>query len=456
MSNKKTMTLMQNLLKSDLPLFPSGSYTRPAPAHIFNKFSFELLGNGELSTSVIAMRRDISKLNEYFSEHTSREIKEEFLRSIDILLNSDKRSFIKGNFSSFFLISKELINKSDPSDDGYGRALKGIFSTDQLLFIQNFLVNLLDARLSEDVVSKFISKLNEISTITHNNELPNLETKGTVFGNVIFEVFKNGLVKMEKDIKNVERINSLQKISIFLAFTVVIGSLYECCLVNIEKTKNVKPHDVLGIFCYTGLPPGNPRSVLTKLAQASLKDAISRGYLGSFQIFKNIFKENINQIENEVLKRMSGQSARDLVQLLERNWKKQSLEEFKELVSPADFSAAFRSLSGKIGFAGPVKGTGEKRILFEANFLEVLVYFFSNEGDTFEDFVNNCYERMGLILGRPKNLSESNYLKLEKLSSRHSDVDEALENSQELLRQRLVKSGLAREFSDGFTVMVQN
>lgn len=207
-----------------------------------------------------------------------------------------------------------------------------------------------------------------------------------------------------------------------------------------------------------GIPTGNPRSVLTKLAQASLKDAISRGYQGSLKIFKDQF-DGVNdekQIESVILKKLSGESARDFVQFVTKNWSIGLDNIFKELVPQAYYSGAFRSLSGKIGFAGPVKGTGEKRIMFEASFLEVLVYFFSNEGDTFETFINNCYEKIGLILGRPRNFSETNYSTLERLSSRYSDVEEALEKSQEFLRQRLVKSGLAREFSDGFTVMVQN
>ena len=462
MSTKKPMTIMQMFLKTELPIFPSANFSTPAPAHIMNKFSYTLLGKGLLSPRLMEIKRDISKLDNLLPSTATRETKEEFLRSVDILVNSDKRSFLKGTFSSFFLVSNELINGSDPSDHGYGEALVSIFSSEQISIISDSLKDLLDPIDSDDLVSKFILVIQEILKIRkddifrENHFNQNTETH---FCNFLFEILISGMSKMVKEKNKSTRISNIQKLSIFLTSAVALGMLYEASLKNIGTKTSPAPHEILGIFCYTNFPPGNPRSVLTKLAQASLKDVIFKSYSGCMKTFESIF-QNVNKtsdIENIVLQRIQGEPSRDLIKIIGNNKTSEELKEvFASTVTLSDYSSAFRTLSGKIGLVGPVKGTGEKRMMFETSFLEVLVYFLSQEGDTYNDFVNNCYSKLGLIVGKPENITNESIDKLTKLARRNADIHECLEESHEFLRKRLVISGLAREFSDGFTIMGQS
>ena len=462
MSTKKPMTIMQMFLKTELPIFPSANFSTPAPAHIMNKFSYTILGKGLLSPRLMEIRRDISKLDNLLPSTSTRETKEEFLRSVDILVNSDKRSFLKGTFSSFFLVSNELINGSDPSDHGYGEALVSIFSSDQISVISDNLKDLLDPNDSDDLVSKFILVIQEILKIRKDDNVRenqfNQNTE-THFGNFIFDILISGMSKMVKEKNKSTRISNIQKLSIFLTSAVALGMLYEASLKNIGTKTSPAPHEILGIFCYTNFPPGNPRSVLTKLAQASLKDVIFKSYSGCMNTFESIF-QNVNKtsdIENIVLQRIQGEPARDLIKIIGNNKTSEELKEvFTNTVTLSDYSSAFRTLSGKIGLVGPVKGTGEKRMMFETSFLEVLVYFLSQDGDTYNDFVNNCYSKLGLIVGKPENMTNESIDKLTKLARRNADIHECLEESHEFLRKRLVISGLAREFSDGFTIMGQS
>jgi hypothetical protein len=462
MTTNKPLTIMQKFLRKEFPIFPGANFIKPAPAHILNKFSYSLLGKGMLSPKLMEIRRDISKLDNLLPSNATRETKEEFLRSIDILVNSDKRSFPKGNFSSFFLVSKELINGSDPSDNGYGEALVSIFSGEQISIISNYLKLLLDPIDSDDLVSKFILVIQEILKIKVDEnfrESKFIDNKETHFGNYIFEVLVSGMTKMVKEKNKSTRISNIQKLSIFLTSAVALGMLYEANLKNLGTKNSPAPNEILGIFCYTNFPPGNPRSVLTKLAQASLKDAIFKSYSGCMNTFESIFK-NVNKtsdIENIVLQRIQGEPSRDLIKIIGNNKTPDELKEvFASTVTLSDYSSAFRTLSHKIGLVGPVKGTGEKRMMFETSFLEVLVYFLSQEGDTFNDFVNNCYSKLGLVVGKPENITNETIDKLTKLARRNADIHECLEESHEFLRQRLVISGLAREFSDGFTIMGQS
>jgi hypothetical protein len=63
---------------------------------------------------------------------------------------------------------------------------------------------------------------------------------------------------------------------------------------------------------------------------------------------------------------------------------------------------------------------------------------------------------LGLVVGKPENITNETIEKLTKLARRNADIHECLEESHEFLRQRLVISGLAREFSDGFTILGQS
>jgi hypothetical protein len=158
-----------------------------------------------------------------------------------------------------------------------------------------------------------------------------------------------------------------------------------------------------------------------------------------------------------VLSRVRGEDARNLVKALsESGVQDNPAEAFNKLYPLSSFSSAFRTLSGKVGLAGPIKGTGEARIFFETNFLDSLVFFLSKHGDSFGDFVDKCFENLGIIVGRPSTIDLDDIERLQALAGRIADVDECLDLAHENMRLRLVRSGLAKEFSDGYTIMVRD
>jgi hypothetical protein len=201
-----------------------------------------------------------------------------------------------------------------------------------------------------------------------------------------------------------------------------------------------------------------------RLSQLSLKQAIVNSHSGVRLAFTKLIENSdsisgsLNEsIENLVLNRMKGEGARNLVKALsESGVKENPVEVFNELYPLSAFSSAFRTLSGKVGLAGPIKGTGEARIFFETNFLDSLVFFLSKNGDSFGDFVDRCFEDLGLIIGRPSTIDAQDIERLQLLAGRIADVDECLDLAHENMRLRLVNSGLAKEFSDGYTIMVRN
>ena len=475
---KKSMSLIRALMKQEIPLLPGDSFSRPAPAHIFNKFVFGILGKGALLSPITKLFKDTKELDPIIGENSDRETREEFLKSLNVLINSDKRSFGSPSFSSFLLLTSELAG-ADPSDDDYGKALSSIFSSVQRSKIEDLLRKILNPDTSGDIISLTIKKIQDTYSLTgakdvSNNQNSVQSSNKSVYSEYIFNVLVSAMEDMSLVANSSLRIESIQKLSTFLTGIVAFGLLFDSSDLNLTIKRDMsrkdsievknKPSKVLGIVCYTGNPPGNPRSALVRLSQLSLKQAVINSHSGVRSAFVKLideanskFDKGNDSIENLVLSRVRGEDARNLVKaLLESGVKDNPTEAFNKLYPLSSFSSAFRTLSGKVGLAGPIKGTGEPRIFFETNFLDSLVFFLSKHGDSFGDFVDNCFENLGIIVGRPSTIDLDDMDRLQALAGRIADVDECLDLAHENMRLRLVRSGLAKEFSDGYTIMVRD
>jgi hypothetical protein len=151
---------------------------------------------------------------------------------------------------------------------------------------------------------------------------------------------------------------------------------------------------------------------------------------------------------------MSGSNALKLLRSIEPYLQSSNPSDaFRGLVQLDDLRGSVRSLAVKVGFAGPQRGTGDVRLLLETSFLESLVFFVGQDGMPFEEFVNDCYRRLGLIVGRADNVDVLVMDRLTRLAGRSIDISEVLESVHSMLRRRMVASGLAQEYSDGFTVI---
>lgn len=477
MKQKKPMSLVRVLMRQEIPMLPGDSFNRPAPAHIFNKFVFGILGKGALLSPIHKLFKDTKELDLIIGENSDRETREEFLKSLNVLINSDKRSFSSPSFSSFLLLTSELAG-ADPSDDEYGKDLSSIFSTEQRLQLENLLKKILNPNTSDDIISLTIKKIQEtyLSTVVsnvNNNQNSVSSSNKSLYSEYIFNILVSAMEDMSLVANSSLRIESILKLSTFVTGLVALGLLFDPSNLNLSMKNKInknliekynKPAKILGIFCYTGIPPGNPRSALVRLSQLSLKQAITNAHSGICSSFvkliedaKSKYADEDDFIEDLVLSRLRGDEARNLVKALsDINVKANPAEAFNKLYPLSSFSSAFRSLSGKVGLAGPIKGSGEARIYFETNFLDSLVFFLSNDGDSFEDFVNRCFENLGIIVGRPATIDLDDIERLQVLAGRVADVEECLDLAHENMRLRLVRSGLAKEFSDGYTIMVRN
>jgi hypothetical protein len=71
----------------------------------------------------------------------------------------------------------------------------------------------------------------------------------------------------------------------------------------------------------------------------------------------------------------------------------------------------------------------------------------------FEEFVEECYRRLGLLVGLPQAMSSEVYERIADLAGQTIDVVPVLLASAEHCRRRLINCGLAQEFSDHATTL---
>jgi hypothetical protein len=116
--------------------------------------------------------------------------------------------------------------------------------------------------------------------------------------------------------------------------------------------------------------------------------------------------------------------------------------------STAALTKAFRTTGRKIGVVAPDRGVGTPRFVLETPLLGTLaVAICEDKTLAFENFVDAVRDKLGLVLG-PGTLTEVPVLDLWESPG---IARQQLRDSQEMLRVRLVRAGLATEYSDGHT-----
>lgn len=120
-----------------------------------------------------------------------------------------------------------------------------------------------------------------------------------------------------------------------------------------------------------------------------------------------------------------------------------------------ELSRRVRALGTSIGAIGPDRGAGSPRLIFDTPLLGVLVNgLVPREGMSIDEFVSCVAARLGIVLGPGKN--DELVGAVADVEGRGPDVFELLRRNQDLLRERLIRVGLARTYSDSHTEVFSN
>ena len=471
---------LRSFLRPSINMLPGKYYGRIAPAHIAVNFLVGLLGKGNYRDEIVELLSGDAKLPA-FSKQIAAPVNEykiqEFSKSLGVILNSDKRYFGK-SFMSLFPISGDFLS-TDASDDGFGKALLALMTSDQRLTLANEFAAVLDITKRKDRISKFIEHLSgnyvdetrleheqakEKSTGEHPSS--NID-EGSPFGDVVFSLLMTGFRKVNvSDFES--KVSFIRKTSAMLTALTVLGHLFEgnwnrnATSAQADDSRGVGP--IINVVVYTPVPlPEETQSQLMRLAKVSLLHSAIGAVDGVAEFFETMVR---NATSN------GAKTAEDIADLGGSNLDSaqyknliKSFEEFDVLnnpkalihssLGPKELVSAIRYLGSKVGLVGPFSGGSQRRIHFETRMLDALVFFVCDKPMIFQDFVNAVYAKLGLIVGLPNTpaFKDEGLKKLLACSEGSIGIDESLRTSHKEMQQRLVIAGLAQRFSDGNTIV---
>lgn len=268
------------------------------------------------------------------------------------------------------------------------------------------------------------------------------------------------------DTQEGDRISAIRN----LAYGIYLGSVIRMVSGPIIASTRKSPL----VLAYAGLPPGDQGSPLVRLAIKSYQDWISASWkatidLTAAQIDRSKIKKTKNAVDELTTKlrtalAVSIPKTKELTTLMEllepsirqharhgtKNWLNAAIDDAPIEFPQYELSRRVRGLGTSIGFVGPDRGRGSARMLFDTPLLGVLVKgLVPQRRMSLDQFVSTVADRLGIVLG--PGLDDELVDRVTVSGNGALDPFELLRTNQDLLRERLLRVGLARSYSDSHT-----
>jgi hypothetical protein len=464
------MSEMRYLLRPDATIVAGKYYDRPAPAHILNNFVLAALGR----TAGADLVRELSRAPDAparIGAHpavvgaawaSDGEVTNRLRESVRIVFDPDRRVFPTSG--SPLPIDWRLASP-DASDDGIGRALWQSIDGDAQPAAAAGLAALLGTDSEADAPSVFARVLLRDVPDVLPDQPPLEPRRSGLLGELLYRLIGRLLV----DADGPRRLEVIRELATLLHFATVLGLILEGVAHD-----GADVSQALGLVAFTGIPPGAPDDPLVRVAQRSFRVTVERAHAGlTRRVSESLISQMSGDVPADVRLKSSILTAlraggspnpdrnlrllTDLVPISPEyeddpaGW---SAAAMASAYSVDDLQKALRAFGNKIGFTAPNRGFGQPRFCIEAPLLATITRAVVPEGSSvaFPEFITNVREQIGIVLG----LSGLE-ARLDALPA-STDVFgtarrawEHLTALQELLRQRLIRAGIAREFSDGHT-----
>lgn len=349
------------------------------------------------------------------------------------------------------------------SDDGLGRRLRELIECKQTDW-QDRLRLLFLPEASQDPVTGFATLLLGGTPGSARDDAP--EASDHAPQNPLDEACANFIDNLIVPQKDARRIGVVRDLAIG-AFLMSIVRLVAGPVVESGK------HIPL-VFVFGGIPPGNTHDALVHAAYRSfdawisaswrataegmarrisatptLSDADMHGRRG--QSLKILLAESLGQKTSDIdgiIASMTQDSSHAVQD--EALWCRQLMASKTVSFPPSQLSRRIRNLGSKVGFAGPDRGRANPRLLMDTPLLGVISKGVVGQ-DTmeFREFVTQLTTRFGLVVG--PGVEEEVVDRIDLAGSDGYNAFEILANNQEIFRERLLRTGLARSYSDSHT-----
>jgi hypothetical protein len=472
---------LREFMRPELQLMPGKYPTRPAPGHVANNLAVLACGQAPLGAMIHRLVRwsdqqsSSSETAEYplvipgFEEPELERQRACLQDTARVVLDPDGLVF--PTEGSPAVVDWRLASKVG-SDDSFAQGLWMSLSPQCRNDLGTRLNGLYSSEQHVDVVSRFAQILIRSSgsgvLAPEVRQVPELEV-GTKFGEYCGPLLINAATATSSG----QRLARIRQFGIVAYTFVVLGMLYEgsryCGVDFVESPDGAHgPADALGVIVFTGETPGASDDPLVHVASQSLRRVTARCQTGVGLAVESKVRRLLPDLEEVpygtgtlLVEAAMGKTPPEASPL--RRFAAQldsgSLAvtnscvsvDIEELLPRKVLTKAIRTMGVKAGLVGPARGRGASRLMVEASLLSAIVTAVCGEESmNLRDFVAAVHSQLGLVLGVVE-LSSAQRRELEAIVAGIDDVDRVLQNLEELLKERLIRAGLAKRFSDGHT-----
>lgn len=463
--------------------FALGAYPdRPAPAHVVNGFVAASLGTAPRGA---AIRRFLGAKNT--SPLESPELR---LVRDDDAQDSGKIATLKADLSLIFNPDRRMweeigslvpvhaaLATFDPSDDGLGRVVWDLVRRHSPPDFNRSLRCLFAPQQAQDPVTAcalILARDSETPSVSARSESdsgwygPNGTFAGKLLGKRLTEVV--GILSRPLD--DARRLFQIQHLARGLYF-VALWALLLGPLAASKRDKVATVDEIAAVVVWADTPPGPSDHPMVMASARTFQTLVERNSASLTSVLSDSLRtqkipsrlprgqRRAAAIRAQLL--AGGLSASRISGAMERlcrdaevtmegdspadpSWCGQVIS---SVYSPAILTRGFRSMGRKIGFIGPDRGYGAPRFLCETPLLGTLVAALCPpSGIDFETFVDRAREQLGLVFGPGTDDKGVERLALWEGAGIGRRL---LVHNADALRGRLVRAGLAREYSDGHT-----
>lgn len=382
-------------------------------------------------------------------------------------LAADRRAFKTARGSALFPVDRRLIVRTG-SDDGLGRrALNLIRQSPYNEEFRNHLEQIYsDATHPMSVVEDPVTRFGRLLSgpmpedITEFPDDPDPRNQQSDYDNRLASFIVNACQVGP----HTQRLSAIRALA-YAGFMASILRMLQGPIVDRSGSPGM-------VVVYAGLPPGNAREPTNVAAIASLRSVARRSWDSAIDLAER--QINVDRADNEnsrrrilrqSLKATIGKQVSDELGLdglfNSRSQDRGAPNSLREFVVEGLGGGSevliqrVRGLATKIGFASPDRGTGGVRLALDTPLLGVLVDGIVRNGAMkFETFISRLRTELGLVVGVGEDDSFVPALEAETFGTQgRSLYDLLMENEQEL-RRRLIRTGLARTYSDAHTEVI--
>jgi hypothetical protein len=377
----------------------------------------------------------------------------------------NKKSGGAGEIGSLFPVVGGL-SANAAGDDGLGKRLRQILEHQKTDWLSRLETLMLPSQPRDPVTNFAVTLLGgEVGTKVSEEKKSKNKPKLTSLDREIGKFIDKLLVGVE-DARRIAIIRDL-----------AIGA-YFASILRLVSGPSVEADDALPlVFVYGGLPPGLQHEPAVSAACKSYQTWIASSWHSTA---KNIVNEmaRIRRLPKSTTEEarkhrirslmkdrgVSDVEAEKIIVAIARSLRKEVKDEewILDLLdskaigfSKSEFSRRVRSLGTNVGLVGPDRGYGSARLFLDTPLIAVLVRgIVGDEPMEFDHFISELARRFGLVLGLGDDDSVVDRLTL--TGSSGFDGYELLEMNQRALRERMLRAGLARSYSDSHTEVLCN